>query len=280
MTVPHYALLEHRTVLRIAGEDAPAFLQGLITHDIHKAQGTTAIYAMLLTPQGKYLHDFLIVKHGDAYWLDCEKARIDDLKKRLSMYRLRSKVAIEDKSATHAVLALTPSPPVGEGWGGGASSIITFADPRHPQLGMRAIVEKAHLADITRDWQPRAVEEYDRARIALCIPESGIDLLPEKSFPLECNIEELHGVDFEKGCYVGQEVTTRTKRRGVVRKKLFPVTVEGPLPAPGTPIMAEGKEVGYIRSGRDGHAIALLRLEAVESGAELRAEESGVQISL
>ncbi|MCC7259676.1 MAG: folate-binding protein YgfZ [Alphaproteobacteria bacterium] len=271
MTVPHYALLEHRTVLRIAGEDAPAFLQGLITHDIHKADGITAIYAMLLTPQGKYLHDFLIVKHGDAYWLDCEHARIDDLKKRLSMYRLRSKVVIEDKGDTHAVLAIFPSPLREEE--------IFFLDPRHPALGMRAIVERSHLAELTRDWQPRAFEEYDRARIALCIPESGIDLLPEKSFPLECNLEELRGVDFEKGCYVGQEVTTRTKRRGVVRKKLFPVTVDGPLPAPGTPIMADGKEAGYIRSGRDGQAIALLRLEAVESGAALTAESARIRIT-
>ena len=267
-----YALLDGRGVLEVAGADRVAFLQGLVSNDVTKAGMMRAVFAALLTAQGKYLHDFFIVALGDALYLDCEALRLADLKKRLSLYKLRSKVTIEDASGRYVVVSA---------WGDGVlarrgldaasaaksfASGIAYADPRLDTLGARFLIPRGQESEIAALGFARAeASAYDRHRLALGVPDGSRDLEVEKSILLENGFEELNGVDFQKGCYMGQELTARTKYRALIRKRLLPVTVEGALPAPGTAIMAGGEEVGELRSGADGMALALLKLDALEA---------------
>lgn len=263
--------LADRGVVSVSGEDAQSFLQGLITNDIEKVSKTTAIYAALLTPQGKLLHDFFIVEHKDRYLLDCDVSRIPDLIKRLSMYRLRAKVDIADESATFSVgIMLEPDGAASTGEAGAAKTRfdgVSYIDPRHAGLGERTIrlidEDDTFPTDETVLSSNRA--EYDARRIALGIPDSRADLVPEKSLPLEVGFDELNGVDFQKGCYVGQEVTARMKHRSLVKKRLFPVTFDGDL-APGSSVSAGDIVAGEIYSARTGSGLALLRLDLAEKG--------------
>ena len=267
-----YALLDGRGVLEVAGPDRVAFLQGLVSNDVTKVGKDRAVFAALLTAQGKYLHDFFIVALGDALYLDCEGARLADLKKRLTLYKLRSKVTIEDASGRYLVAAA---------WGNGvlarlrldaagaAKSFaggLAYADPRLDTLGARFLIPRGNESEIAALGFARAdASAYDRHRLALGVPDGSRDLEVEKSILLENGFEELNGVDFSKGCYMGQELTARTKYRALIRKRLLPVTVEGPLPAPGTAITAAGEEVGELRSGADGMALAMLKLDALDA---------------
>ncbi len=263
--------LADRGVVSVSGEDAQSFLQGLITNDIEKVSKTTAIYAALLTPQGKFLHDFFIVQHKDRYLLDCDVSRIPDLIKRLSMYRLRAKVDIADESATFSVgIMLEPDGAASTSEAGAAKTRfdgVSYIDPRHAGLGERTIrlidEDDTFPTDETVLASNRA--EYDARRIALGIPDSRADLVPEKSLPLEVGFDELNGVDFQKGCYVGQEVTARMKHRSLVKKRLFPVTFDGDL-APGSSVSAGDIVAGEIYSARTGSGLALLRLDLAEMG--------------
>lgn len=277
----HYVLLAARSVLAITGEDRASFLQGLISNDTGKISPSQAIYSAFLTPQGKYLYDFSIAARSDetgaeAFLLDVESARRADLLKRLSMYRLRSKVALTDASADWAVAAIYgPSAldQLGLSQETGAArplgSGIVFTDPRLAALGARAILPAvtAEAMLLQAGLQPGTAADYDRLRLSLGIPESPIDLVPEKSILLESGFDELHGVDWQKGCYMGQELTARTKYRGLVRKRLLPVTITGTPPEPGTAITAGDKEVGEMRShAADGSVgLAMLRLEALDA---------------
>jgi len=270
---PTAVILDDRAVIAVAGEDARSFLQGLISNDIDKVTPRSAIYAALLSPQGKYLHDFMVAETARGLVVDCESARIDDLIRRLTLYRLRAKVAIGRPVDDLAVVAMFGGDinarlglESGPGQAGPFGDGVAFVDPRLAALGARAIVPRAGIGALLEsigcaigtagDWQ--------RHRLALGVPDGSRDILIDKSFALEANLDALNAVDFNKGCYVGQENTTRQKRRGVLRKRLLPVAVEGPLPMPGTPIMLADKEAGRICSGLDGQAIALLRLEFVE----------------
>jgi folate-binding protein YgfZ len=281
MSDAFYFLSPARSVLTVNGEDRASFLQGLISNDTTRISPAAAVYSAFLTPQGKYLYDFSIAARSDdagaeIYLLDVEAARRADLLKRLSMYRLRSKVALADGSANWVVaviygakaleaLALPEQAGAARPLGAG----VVFTDPRLPTLGARAILPAAHAEALLQaaGLQPGDATAYDRLRLSLGIPESPIDLVPDKSILLESGFDELHGVDWQKGCYMGQELTARTKYRGLVRKRLLPVTITGAPPAPGTPIMAGEREVGEMRShAADGSVgIAMLRLEALEA---------------
>ena len=273
--MPEHVRLEDRAVLSVSGEDARPFLQGLVSNDIDKAAGTEAIHAALLTPQGKYLFDFFVVASGDALWLDCEAARREALRRRLSMYRLRARVVIE------AGLDLEVHAVIGEGAAAAAARIaggLSFADPRIAGLGARVIVAPAERAALAAsDLRPGSRADYDRLRIRLGVPDGGRDLVPEKSFLLENGFEALNGVDFAKGCYVGQEVTARMKHRALVRKRLAPVRIDGPAPPPGTTVHRGAAAVGEMRSSAGGLGLAMLRLDAIEAGG-LRAGSAALTV--
>jgi folate-binding protein YgfZ len=281
MRLQDFVVLEDRGVLALSGADARDFLQGLISNDVGDLTPDHAIYAALLTPQGKYLFDFLLAQHGDEIWLDGDRQRLPELRQRLTMYRLRSKVTIEDRSDRLAVLALPAAPTAlpsergaAKGWHGGVLAI----DPRLPELGARAWLPRDEVADAMAELglAPAPSDDYERARLELGVPGTD-DLVVQKSLLLESGFEELAGVAFDKGCFVGQELTARTKHRALVRKRLLPVQVEGPLPAPGTPLMLGEREAGEMRGGRDGRGIALVRLEMLGDGMPtLSAGESRV----
>jgi folate-binding protein YgfZ len=268
-----YVLLADRGVLALHGGDARTFLQGLTSNDVAQIREDRAGYGALLTPQGKFLFDFFIAQEADLLLLEAEGARLEQLLRRLLMYRLRSKVDIENVSGRFAVAALIgdevaelldlPSRP-------GAARVleqgVVFIDPRLARLGARALLPKeaaaASLADLGFAEVERAA--YERLRLTLGVPDGSRDLVVEKSTLLESGFEELNGVDFAKGCFVGQELTARMKYRGLVRKRLMPVTFTGAPPPPGTVIRLGAREAGEMRSGIDGRGLALLRLEQVE----------------
>lgn len=267
MTPDSWIALPRRGVAALAGDDARPFLQGLVTCDVDRVSPSRAVYGALLTPQGRFLHDFFVVERDGALLLDCDAGRLPDLLRRLDMYRLRAKVGIDDLGGAFRVVALPPAP--GEegdaaAWLGG----VVFVDPRLRALGRRAVVPAEGLeaalarAGLREDGHGR----YEERRIALGVPDGGADLAPGKAFPLEGGLDVLGGVSFEKGCYVGQEVTARMKHRGLVKRRLVPVAFDGPPPPPGTPVASGGAAAGEVRSGVGGRALAMLRLDLLEAG--------------
>ena len=282
-----YTELPARGVIEVAGEDRVAFLQGLVSNDVAKASAARAIYAALLTAQGRYLFDFFIIAQGEALYLDAEAARLADLQRRLAIYKLRAKVSLADASARFVVAAAwSPSTSaqdagaaLGLGDAGTAKPFaggIAYLDPRLAALGARFLLPRdGGLEAIAQVGFARAdAAAYDRHRLALGVPDGARDLPPEKALPMESGFDALNAIDWQKGCYMGQELTARMKYRALVKKRLLPVTVEGALPASGTPVTLEGAEAGELLSGQSNRALALLRLDAVEkaqSGAGLMA---------
>lgn len=275
-------VLESRGVLRITGPDARSFLQGMISNDVDKLAPDRALWAAFLTPQGKFLHDLFLTQpaapdSGDEIvLLDCEADRRDDLRRRLGVYKLRAKATIEDATKDYRVavlfgaealstLGLTVEPSRATAFAGG----IAYVDPRLPALGARAILPAATAEEALSDagFEPADLTAYDTLRIGLGIPDGSRDLEVEKALLLENGFDELHGIDWEKGCYVGQELTARTKYRGLVKKRLLPVEIDGPQPPPNTPIMLAGKEAGVMRTAVDRLGLALLRVEYLEAAA-------------
>jgi len=269
-----YIELKNRGVLSVSGPDARKFLQGLVSNDVEKVSPGRAIHAAFLTAQGKYLFDFMIAEVGGALLLDCEADRLADFQKRLKLYKLRSDVTLEDVSARFAVLAITGDDAFGalgiEGEAGAAKAVVggaAFADPRHAGLGARAIVGTEKLAAFltASSLAEGTLEAYDQARIKLGVPDGSRDMQLEKTILLEAGFDELNGVDWKKGCYMGQELTARTKYRGLVKRRLMPVRIlDGEMPAPGTPVMRDEREVGEIRSGAGTMALAMLRVNVLE----------------
>lgn len=281
-----FAVLEDRGVVSLRGEDARAFLQGLVTNDVDLVAPDRAVWAALLSPQGKYLFDFFIVELMGALVLDCERARLGDLVTRLDRYKLRSRVEISDDSDDWAVVALLGSEADGaalagfEGRAGAFAGGVCFVDPRHAGAGARAILPKESVAQLEAAGFERAdAEDYDIHRLTCGLPDGSRDLTPDKSFPMENAFDDLHAIAWDKGCYVGQELTARMRYRGSAKRTLLPVEIEGAPPPPGTPITQGTRDAGELRSaaGHDGHGIglALLRIEALEAlaqgGADLAA---------
>jgi folate-binding protein YgfZ len=278
MSDPSALVLDARGVLRVAGEDRRGFLQGIVSNDVAKAGPDRALWSAFLTPQGKFLHEFFLAEWHDAFLLDCEAARLADLQRRLSIYKLRSKVVLEDASEEFAVavlfgpgtlesLGLSEAPGSAAPFAGG----LAYVDPRLAALGARALLPRAGAAAALKaaGFRLATPADYDRVRISLGVPDGSRDLEVEKSILLENGFDELHGVDWDKGCFMGQELTARTKYRALIKKRLMPVEIEGPAPAPGTPVLAGGKEAGVMRSAAGGLGLALLRLEALENGASV-----------
>ena len=269
--------LEDRGVLAIAGADTRSFLQGLITNDIDRVSPGTAIYAALLTPQGKYLFDFFIAQLDDTLLLDVEADRAADLMQRLTMYKLRAAATIEDWSDRFDVWAVLGEPDAlpalpDAGEAGAWQDGVLLRDPRLPGLGLRALVP----AGTSPDLPAGTMADYDAIRLAHGVPDGSRDIEVDKNFILEANADALNGVDFDKGCYVGQELTARMHHRGKLKKRLLPVAVDGPLPAVDTPVMGGGKQAGTIRSAAGDRAIALMRLEHVDGDTPLTAGSARV----
>jgi folate-binding protein YgfZ len=271
MTALQFSLLPHRSVIAVGGIDRVEFLQGLISNDTTKVAPGSAIWAALLTPQGRFLNDMFVVDGGaDTLLLETERERAPALAKKLSLYKLRSKVTVEDRSATLEIAVV---------FGDGADKLppiegaITFIDPRLPDLGVRVLAPTGTAAALltSRGLAEASLDSYDALRLSLGVPDGSRDLPVEKALLLESGFDELNGVDWKKGCYMGQELTARTKYRGLVKKRLFPVSVEGALPAPGTIVELDGQDVGELRSGAGERAIAMLRLDAVRGGGALTA---------
>lgn len=254
--------LAHRGVVQVAGPDAATLLNGLLTNDVNRATSDTAVFAAMLTPQGKYLFDMFILQiEVDTYLLDV--SRPSEFAKRLAMYKLRSKVTIDDRSGELSVVASLDAPRSG----------LSFPDPRRAELGWRTFGAPVGGGDLL---------EAVAFRHALGVPDPSVDLLVEKDFIMEGLFDELGGLDHHKGCYVGQEMTSRMKRRTSVKNKLCRVRYAGAAPAFETPILADNWEVGRMRSGSDGVGIAMIRFDrtrkAIADGHPLLADD--VPISL
>jgi len=273
MSKPFCVKLKNRGLIHIEGQDRHAFLQGLITNNMDHLESGKLLYTCLLTPQGKFLHDFFVHDGGNFLLLDCEGGdRAEDLYTRLNKYRLRAKVqlSLEPHNDVYAVLPPSfTSPLEGGGWVGGAP------DPRHPDMGTRSF-EKP-------DMEERPFDQWDERRIRLGIPDGSRDMEIERSTLLECNLERFNAIDFNKGCYVGQELTARMHHRGLAKKHLYPVTLnlsfrrrpessdadqKDPgfhrddslcFPAPFTDIESNGKLIGNMRSSCDDIGLALLK---------------------
>ena len=279
MSNASFVVLDQRGVLAVSGPEQRSFLQGLVSNDVEKVGHTQARYAALLTAQGRYLHDFFMIEADGAIWLDAETARLGDLKRRLSMYRLRAKATLEEKPGLavavifgEGVLAATNLSGV-PGSARALGSGVVFVDPRLVALGARCILPRAEIRQTLRDHGlcEAGFAAYDRQRLTLGVPDGSRDLVPEKSLLLEAGFDELNGVDWQKGCYIGQELTARTKYRGLIKRRLMPVEADGVAPAPGTIVTAEGHEAGEMRSSRDALGLALLRIEPVVEGKPLKA---------
>ncbi len=247
----HIALLPERGVLEVSGPDRVALLQGLVSNDVELAAPGRSVWAALLTPQGKWLADFFVCSDGSRLLLDCERRQADMLAARLVRYRLRARAEIRDLHDEVAVYAAWGDPPA-------VASGLCAPDPRSPDAGWRVLT--AQVLPTNAD-----AADWDRHRLALGLPDGSRDMEPEKSTLLEGGFDELGGVSWTKGCYMGQELTARTKYRGLLKRRLVPVRVEGTLPEPGTPVFAGGSEVGTMRSGRGDRGLALLRLDAVDA---------------
>ena len=229
-----------RAVIAASGKDCRTLLQGLVTNDLARLN-EGLVYAALLTPQGKYLADFFLVPDGERILIDVKADLADALLRRLSMYKLRADVTLE-KTPLVVTRGLGPAP---------AGS---YPDPRHPELGWRRY---------GTDPGTRPQIDWDAIRVENCVPETGIELIPEESFILECGFERLHGVDFRKGCYVGQEVTARMHHKTVLRKGLVTVSVEGTAPV-GSEITVDDKPAGRLFTQSGGKGIAWLRFDRAE----------------
>jgi folate-binding protein YgfZ len=252
----HAALLPSRFVLRLAGPDARKYLQGLITSDIGKAQEGQAIHAGLLSPQGKILFDFFVVGADGGYLIDAAQEKAGELAKRLAFYRLRAQVEIGEEAALAVAAAWGGAPRAPEG-------AIVYSDPRLPELGFRILLQAgSNVGDL--GCTAASEVDYHAMRIRLGVPEGGLDYGFGEAFPHEALFDQLNGVDFAKGCYVGQEVVSRMEHRRTARKRIVPVEGEARLPASGTSIDAGGLPIGTLGSVSGTSGLALIRLDRAE----------------
>jgi folate-binding protein YgfZ len=254
------ALLTDRGVVKVAGGDAGRFLDGLVTASIASMAALDARYCALLTPQGKIIADFIVVRppEDDHYLLDCPRALASTLVQRLNFYKLRAKVIVEDLSETLSVMAFWD----GANTGGPG---LSYADPRLPALGRRCMIATHLAAKAAAELGASLVDaaEYDIHRIALGVPRGGSDFIYDDAFPHEADMDQLAGVDFDKGCFVGQEVVSRMEHRGTARTRVVPVAFDGPAPEAGAAVTAGESKLGMMGSGSGtiGRGLATLRLD-------------------
>jgi tRNA-modifying protein YgfZ len=277
MSEGHIAELLRRAVVAVGGPDAEHFLDGLVTNEIAAIPVGGAGYGGLLTPQGKILFDFVVFRDGERFLFDLPKSAVADFAKRLGFYRLRAHVEIIDLSASHRVAAAWGNrlPPRVKG--------IIAADPRLRALGYRMIVPAE--GTIAADGYARSNEvAYDEHRIALGVPEGVLDFPYGDTFPHDADMDQIHGVAFDKGCYVGQEVVSRMEHRGTARRRIVHVRAASPIPPAGAEIRAGDKPVGTIASSIDHAGLALVRLdrvkEAVDADVPLLARGMPVEIEI
>ena len=281
MTGIHHLKLADRGLITVGGPDRKSFLQGLISNDIELVSQQQAIWAALLTAQGKYLHDFFIIEIGDIYYLDCEAARLMDLGQRLSRFKLRAAVDLEIAEDFHVWAAFGKNVPALMGGNQVPGAAVrrdggaVYCAPRLTDMGARAVLSFGSATALWTELNARSgsAEEYDILRISLGLPDGSRDMVIEKAILLENNFDLLNGIAWEKGCYVGQELTARTKYRGLVKKRLIPVEVSGRTPQIGTPVTVDGRDAGEVRSSAGNMALALLRLEQME-----KAKEAGISL--
>ena len=243
--------LGHRRVIAVEGDDRVSFLQGLVSQDIERAAPDLALWSALLTPQGKWLAEFFVFSDGSRLLLDVEAAQQEMITTRLSRFRLRARVAIKPTSYVVQVAWDGPAPAVPLG--------LIAADPRLDGAGSRILADPPLPETAT-------VADWDEHRIVLGLPDGSRDLEAEKTVLLEAGFDELNGISWTKGCYMGQELTARTRYRGLLKRRLVPVTIAGPVPEPGTAVMIDDREVGTMRSAVGTHGLAVLRLDVLNRG--------------
>ena len=260
------ALLPERGVVKVAGDDARHFLNGLASNDIGKVAPDRARFAALLTPQGKIIVDFIVAEappeDGGGFFLDCPRALAPALVEKLNFYKLRAKVIAEDLSQALGVMAV---------WDGQSDRLadseygLCYGDPRLPALGSRIMLPPQLAPEAAADLGASLTEPetYDAHRIALGVPRGGNDFIYGDTFPHEADMDQLAGVDFDKGCYVGQEVVSRVEHRASARSRVVPVAYDDFAPVSGLPVMAGDKQVGTLGSTAKGRGLALLRLDRI-----------------
>jgi folate-binding protein YgfZ len=275
------AVLPDRGVVKVAGDDARGFLNGLLTADMAKVKPGAPRFAALLTPQGKIIVDCIVAEapaaDGGGFFLDCPRALAFDFMQKLNFYKLRAKVICEDLSEVLGVMAV---------WDGGGDTEygLLYPDPRLAALGLRIILPP-HLAnEAAGDLGTELVDAklYEAHRISLGVPRGGLDFIYGDAFPHETDMDQLAGVDFDKGCFVGQEVVSRVEHRGTARNRIVPVTAEGFVPDAGLPVMAGDKQVGITGSAAGERGLAMLRLDRVADAmaAGERLVAGGVTLSV
>ena len=275
------AFLPDRGVIKVSGDDARRFLDGLVTTDVEKVQPGSARFGALLTPQGKIIADFLVTEassgQGGGMLLDCAKALAQQLADRLGFYKLRAKVVVENLSDSLGVLAVWDDEP-------SMKPDLAFADPRNEKLGWRILVPEELAKKAASAIGAEFVEpsRYEAHRIACGVPRGGMDFMYGDAFPHETNTDRLHGVDFDKGCYVGQEVVSRMEHRGTARTRIVRLHIDGSAPEVGAAIVAGDKSLGVMGSSSDGLGLGLMRIDraadALDAGLPLNA--GGIAISL
>ncbi len=276
MSTLYSSHLKHRALIAVSGDDRGTFLQGMVSNDVRRVEAGLSAWAAFLTPQGKFLHEFFMFSLGNAICLECERERRDDLMTRLSKYKLRAKVSLEAIDTlsvgaawgrnVEATFGLRAEPgmiaPLGAG--------VVYTDPRLPDAGVRwsLLADNASLVLNELGLSEAKPEDYDAVRFSLGLPDGSRDMEIEKALLLENGFDELGGVDYKKGCYIGQELTARTHYRALVKKRLMPVRIDGPTPPSGAPLTVEGENAGEMRSAHDGTGLALIRLEAWRNAAD------------
>ena len=268
------ALLPDRGVVKVAGDDARGFLNGLVTNDIAKVAPGKPRFAALLTPQGKIIVDFIVAEapgnDGGGFFLDCPRALASALVEKLNFYKLRAKVICEDLSSVLGVMAI---------WDGTAESEygLSYPDPRLPALGSR-IMLPPHLAEEAAadlGGMLAGADAYEAHRIALGVPRGGLDFIYGDTFSHEADMDQLNGVDFGKGCYIGQEVVSRVEHRASARSRVVPIVYDEFAPSSGLPVMAGDRQIGTLGSTAKGHGLALMQLDrigdALAAGATIEA---------
>lgn len=292
MSVPLLLIdLPQRGLLEVSGPEASDFLQALVSQDVTKVSQSQSLWSAFLTPQGKYLHDFLLIRGSEgSFLLDTEADRLPDLLKRLTRYRLRRQVVFEQRTdlCVFALITQGQADFVGRGERVGATErmgeVIRLVDPRHAGLGVRVILPRTQSADFKAQQAglvPGLRRDYDDRRLCLGVPEGTGDLQPEKSLLLENGFDELGAIDWAKGCFIGQELTARTRYRALLKKRLVPVVSrDGASLERGLSVTCEGEKVGTIMSVCEARALALVRLRAIQSPAELFARDHSLSLCL